>query len=71
MDFLHVLPIAFFRWCEHVWPGTWLKQADWAFAIIETIHIMVLAVLLGAISVIDLRLLGFGADPPLSGDAGT
>ena len=55
MDFLHVLPIAFFRRCEDVWPGTWLKEATWTFAILETIHTMVLAVLLGA-----FQLLNFG-----------
>lgn len=60
MNFLHILPISFFRWCEAVWPGEWIQGSTWAFPIIETIHIMVLAVLLGAILMIDLRLLGFG-----------
>jgi hypothetical protein len=60
MNLLHVLPISFFHWCEAVWPGSWIKQATWVFAIVETIHIMVLAVLLGTVFVIDLRLLGVG-----------
>jgi hypothetical protein len=60
MNFLHVLPISFFHWCEAVWPGKWIKEATWVFAIVETIHIMVLAILLGSIFVIDLRLLGVG-----------
>jgi hypothetical protein len=60
MNFLHILPISFFRWCEAVWPGDWIKSATWVFAVVETVHIMVLAVLLGTIFVIDLRLLGVG-----------
>jgi hypothetical protein len=52
--------MSFFHWCENVWPGKWIKDATWIFAITETIHIMVLAVLLGTIFVVDLRLLGFG-----------
>ncbi len=60
MTFVHLLPLSFFHWCEHVWPGKWIKEATWVFAVTETIHIMVLAVLLGTIVVIDLRLLGMG-----------
>jgi hypothetical protein len=60
MTFLHFVPITFFQWCESVWPGKWIKEATWVFAITETIHIMVLAVLLGTIFVVDLRLLGVG-----------
>ena len=60
MNLLRFIPISFFKWCEFVWPGVWLKDATWVFAITETIHIMVLTVLLGTIFVVDLRLLGFG-----------
>jgi len=60
MTLLRFIPITFFRWCGSVWPGLWLKNATWVFAITETIHIMVLTVLLGTIFVVDLRLLGFG-----------
>jgi hypothetical protein len=60
MTLLHFIPISFFHWCEATWPGSWIKEATWVFAITETIHIMVLAVLLGTIFVVDLRLLGFG-----------
>jgi len=60
MTLLHFVSIGFFRWCEVVWPGNWIREATWVFAIVETIHIMVLAVLLGTIFVVDLRLLGLG-----------
>jgi len=40
--------------------GLWIREATWVFAVIETVHIMALAVLLGTMIVIDLRLLGLG-----------
>ena len=60
MILLHILPYSFFDWCEATPIGFWLKQAMWGFATIETIHIMALAVLLGTMVVIDLRLLNLG-----------
>jgi hypothetical protein len=60
MRLVQILPVAFFHWCENVWPGSWLRQTTWIFAIVETIHIMVLAVLLGTVFIVDLRLLEIG-----------
>jgi uncharacterized protein DUF6644 len=60
MRLLNLLPLSFFLWCENMPLGLWIRKATWVFAIIETIHIMALAVLLGTMIVVDLRLLGFG-----------
>jgi hypothetical protein len=60
MNLLSVLPNSFFEWCQNMPLGSWLKGATWAFAVVETVHIMALAVLLGTMVVIDLRLLGLG-----------
>jgi hypothetical protein len=60
MVLLKILPYSFFDWCETMPLGAWLKQSMWGFAIVETIHIMALAVLLGTMMVVDLRLLGLG-----------
>jgi hypothetical protein len=60
MRLLELFPLSFFLWCEKTYLGHWIKSATWAFATIETIHIMALAVLLGTLIVVDLRLLGFG-----------
>jgi hypothetical protein len=60
MVLLRIFPYSFFDWCESTPLGNWLQQAMWGFAIIETVHIMALAVLLGTMMVIDLRLLGLG-----------
>jgi hypothetical protein len=60
MQLLGILPYSFFDWCESTPLGLWLMQAMWGFATIETVHIMALAVLLGTMVVVDLRLLGLG-----------
>ena len=60
MTLSRILPYSFFDWCEGSALGFWLKQAMWGFATIETVHIMALAVLLGSMVVVDLRLLGLG-----------
>ena len=52
------LPGAFFAWCHDSAISEWINDSVWAFAIIETLHILALTVLLGAIITLDLRLLG-------------
>ena len=60
MQPIDYLPYHFFVLCQNSAIGTWIKEATWIFAIMETIHIMGLSVLLGTTLVVDLRLLGFG-----------
>ena len=60
MTFGRILPGWFFTLCENTWPGSWFKHAQWFFAIDETFHIMALGMLIGALVIVDLRLLGFG-----------
>lgn len=60
MLLINILPYSFFAWCERMPLGNSVKQSMWAFAVIETLHIMALAILLGTMVVIDLRLLGAG-----------
>ncbi len=52
--------LTLFEWLEHSWLGTAVNNSLWAFAVIEAGHLLALAVLGGAILVVDLRLLGFG-----------
>lgn len=40
--------------------GQVIKNSSWAFAVIESIHLLALAVIGGAVLVVDLRLLGLG-----------
>src|SRR5579871_4783521 len=60
MHLAKFLPSDFFQWCQHTWIGRFEAESLWAFAIIETIHILGLTVLLGTLLVVDLRLLGLG-----------
>jgi hypothetical protein len=40
--------------------GQALKTSSWAFAVIESVHLLALATIGGAVLVVDLRLLGLG-----------
>jgi hypothetical protein len=57
---VYFLPYAFFDSCEKTFIGSSISGSKFAFAIIETIHIMGLTVLLGTILAVDMSLLGFG-----------
>lgn len=38
--------------------STYLRESDWTFSIIETVHVLSIAVMAGTIALVDLRLLG-------------
>lgn len=48
----------FFSWMDGTAISTYIKSTTWVFPLVETIHIMALAMLLGSLFLIDLRLLG-------------
>ena len=48
----------FFQWSDDLWVGHAISSTTWAFPLIETIHILALTVMYGAMVVLDLRLLG-------------
>lgn len=54
---IQFVPAAFFAWCHDSAISGWINDSTWAFAIIETFHILALTVLLGTIVALDLRLL--------------
>ena len=49
-----------FQWFESTTIGTAVRESLWMFPVIECVHLLALALLGGAILVLDLRLLGFG-----------
>jgi hypothetical protein len=53
-----LLPFA--QWCEASALGSAIRTSTWAFAVIESVHLLALAAIGGAVLVVDLRLLGFG-----------
>ena len=55
---MNLLP--YFEWCESTVIGTAIREIPWAFAVVESTHLLALAVIGGAVLVVDLRLLGLG-----------
>lgn len=55
---MNLLP--FFQWCEASALGEAIRTSPWAFAVIESCHLLALAVIGGAVLIVDMRLLGFG-----------
>jgi hypothetical protein len=47
----------FFRWVDETGLSVYIKSTTWVFPLVETIHILALAVLLGSVFLLDLRLL--------------
>lgn len=52
--------LAFAEWCESSALGTAIRESTWAFAVIESVHLLGLAVIGGTVLLVDLRLLGTG-----------
>ena len=48
----------FFQWLANTSVAEAINSAEWLFPVIESIHITGLAVLIGTIAIVDLRLLG-------------
>ena len=57
LSILNVLP--WIEWIAASRLGQAISTSTWAFAVIESIHLLALAVIGGAVLVVDLRLLGF------------
>src|SRR5437879_12890695 len=50
----------FFKWLQYLPLLTAMRSSPWVFPVIASIHLMGLALIGGAVLVVDLRLLGFG-----------
>jgi hypothetical protein len=55
---LNILP--WIEWIAATRLGQAISTSTWAFAVIESVHLLALAVIGGAVLIVDLRLLGFG-----------
>jgi hypothetical protein len=47
------------QWIENTGIGTSIRESTWLFPVIETVHIFGIVMLVGATSILDLRLLGW------------
>ena len=52
--------LPFFEWCENAELIVAMRSSLWLFPVIESVHLIGLALIGGALLVVDLRLLGFG-----------
>jgi hypothetical protein len=52
--------LSFFTWCENTSIGEAIRDSRWLFPAIESVHLLALAVIGGAVLLMNLRLLGFG-----------
>ena len=52
--------LPFFEWCETTPLGLLVRESVWLFPVIESVHLLGLCMLGGALLVVDLRLLGTG-----------
>lgn len=60
--------LAFCQWLEHSSLGMGIRDSDWIFYFIESIHVFGIVLMVGTVSMVDLRLLGVGImrDQPVS-----
>jgi hypothetical protein len=52
--------LPFFEWCENAGLIVAMRSSLWLFPVIESVHLMGLALTGGAVLMVDLRLLGLG-----------
>ena len=52
--------LPFFEWCETTTVGLAIRDSLWLFPVIESVHLLALGLLGGAVLVLDLRLLNLG-----------
>jgi hypothetical protein len=55
---MSILP--FFQWCYQTPVGETIRDSTWLFPVIEAIHLLGLGLTVGAVLLVDLRLLGTG-----------
>ena len=48
------------KWLQATSPAVFIHKTAWAFTSIELIHVFAIAMVVGTIVIVDLRLLGFG-----------
>ena len=52
--------LPFFQWMEASAPAAAIKNSTWIYAFDQSVHLVALSVLAGAVLIVDLRLLGRG-----------
>ena len=55
------------EWLQSTWVGVLVAESLWGYPLFETIHSLGMAMLIGALGLINLRVLGFKRELPLLG----
>lgn len=50
--------LPWFQWIESLWLGQFIVGSNWLFPVIESVHLLGLALLGGTVVIVDMRLLG-------------
>lgn len=59
--------MAFLEWLQGTWVGVLVAESLWGYPLLETIHTIGMAMLVGALGLINLRVLGYKPELPLIG----
>ena len=59
--------MAFLEWLQSTWVGVLVAESLWGYPLFETIHSLGMAMLIGSLGLINLRVLGYKPDLPLLG----
>lgn len=57
----------FLAWLQGTALGTWVAETLWAYPLLEAIHALGMAMLIGSLGLINLRVLGYKPELPLLG----
>ena len=57
--------MAFLEWLQGTWIGTTVAESLWGYPTLETVHTIGMALMIGSLGLINLRVLGFKSDLPL------
>ena len=59
--------MAFLEWLQGTWVGTTVAESLWGYPLFETMHTIGMALLIGSLGLINLRVLGYKVELPILG----
>jgi hypothetical protein len=59
--------VRFLEWLQFTPPANFVAETLWAYPLFETLHTIGMALLVGALGLINLRILGYKSDLPIVG----
>ena len=59
--------MAFLEWLQGTWVGLLVAESLWGYPLLETVHTIGMAMLIGSLGLINLRVLGYKPELPIVG----